>query len=132
MVNVSADIDSTELTALLVAMAKLYDWEMANSPFMQSVTGRHLYFKIANRVIGEKTLLEKSMKDLYQGANLTEKAVRLRLRDFESQNYLRSVCNDQDARVRCLMPTESMYEAMYLHANTAKKILSENFLIFKK
>lgn len=128
----ATDISATELTSLLLALAELYEWEMGHSPFLNTITGRHLYFKIANRVIGEKKLLARSMKDLYHGANISEKALRLRLREFETQNFIRSICDGEDARVRCLMPSESMYEAMYLHAQQAKKIFSKDFLVLKK
>ena len=128
----ATDISAAELTSLLLALAELYEWEMEHSPFLNTIKGRHLYFKIANRVIGEKAPLARSMKDLYHGANISEKALRLRLREFETQNFIRSICDDDDARVRCLMPSESMYEAMYLHAQQAKKIFSKDFLVLKK
>jgi DNA-binding MarR family transcriptional regulator len=84
-------------------------------------------FKVLECVSGER-----SLKDLYSGAKLSEKALRTRMREFEKNGVIESaVCLD-DGRAKYLMPTEKFYEAIYLHAQEAKRIFQKNFLMIDK
>ncbi len=129
----SPEIDSQELKSIISALVKIYEWEMQTPDFFYNVTSRHLYMKIAERAIVEESLMNKSMKDMYHGnTNLTEKGVRIRLREFEEKGKVRSIACKKDGRVKYLVPSESMLEFIYLHASHIKKILSEEFILIKK
>jgi DNA-binding MarR family transcriptional regulator len=126
------EIDNKQLTSIMTDLAELHQWELDNSPFLGTMTGRHLYFKIAQRSIGERALLSRSLKDLYSGAKLSEKALRTRMRELERNGVIESVACQDDGRAKYLMPTEKFYEAIYLHAQEAKKIFQKNFLMIEK
>lgn len=127
------DIDSKELKSIIKALVKIYDWEMQSPHFFHNITSRHLYMKIAERAIVEESLMTKSMKDIYHGSGgLTEKGVRMRLREFEEINQVRSIACKKDGRVKYVVPSESMLELIYLHAAYIKKVLSEEFILIKK
>lgn len=128
----SHDLDNKQLTSIMIDLAELHQWELENSPFLGTMTGRHLYFKIAQRSIGERALLSRSLKDLYSGAKLSEKALRTRMRELEKLGVIQSVACQEDGRAKFLMPTEKFYEAIYLHAQEAKRIFQKNFLMIDK
>ena len=62
----SKDMGAAELRGIIASLAELYQWEQDNSPTLRSMTGRHLYYKIAERAIADRSLLSGSLKrDLY-------------------------------------------------------------------
>ncbi len=124
-------MNSTELTAIMRNLSDLHKWELENSPFLNTMTGRHLYFQIAKRSVVDGGLLSRSLKELYTGTQLSEKALRMRVRDLERQGVIITVPGD-DARARHLMPTEKFYEAIYHHSLEAKRIFSRDFLMIEK
>lgn len=126
------EMNTDELVSLIHGLIELDEWERANSTFFQSVTSRYLYFKIAERSVIEGSLVNRSLKDLYQTPFLSEKALRIRLREFERDGVIESVQSGQDKRSRFLMPSEKFYESVYLHAEQAKRIFSERFYLIKK
>jgi hypothetical protein len=126
------DMDSGQLTIIIKNLAELHQWELDHAPFLNTMSGRHLYFRIAQRAVGERALLSKALKELYCGSNLSEKALRTRMREMERGGVVRSVSCKEDARSRYLMPTEKFYEAIYLHAQQARRIFGKDFLMIEK
>ena len=126
------DMDSGQLTVIIKNLAELHQWELDNSPFLNTMSGRHLYFRIAQRAVGERALLSKALKELYCGSNLSEKALRMRMREMEKDGAIQSVHCEGDARAKYLMPTEVFYEAIYLHAQQARRIFGKDFLMIEK
>jgi len=52
--------------------------------------------------------------------------------ELERNGVIESVACQDDGRAKYLMPTEKFYEAIYLHAQEAKKIFQKNFLMIEK
>ena len=122
------EMGANELRSIILSLAELNQWEQDHSIVMSSMTGRHLYYKIAERAIGERSLLSGSLKkDLYAGSNLSEKAIRLRMRELEKEGCIEAISSLNDARAKYLIPTEKFYELIYLHAEQTRKILSRYF-----
>ena len=121
-----------QLTAIVAKLAELHEWELEHSPLLSTLTGRHLYFRIAQRAVGDRSLLSKALKDLMGGAGYTEKALRIRMREMEANGYIASVNGEDDARSKYLMPTERFYETIYLHADHVRRIFEKDFLIIEK
>jgi DNA-binding MarR family transcriptional regulator len=129
---ITKDINTGQLTAIVAILAQLHEWEVDHAPFLSSLTGRHLYFRIAQRAVGDRALLSKALKDLIGGSIYTEKALRTRMREMERDGYITSVIGEEDARSKYLMPTEKFYEAIYLHADQVRRIFEKNFIIIEK
>lgn len=125
-------INTWQLTAIVANLAELHEWEIDHSPLLETMTGRNLYFRIAQRAVGDRALLSRSLKDLMGGSGFTEKALRTRMREMERNGYIASVSSEDDARSKCLMPTEKFYEAIYLHADQVRRIFEKNFLMIEK
>lgn len=126
------DINSGQLTAIVANLSRLHEWELDHSPCLSTLTGRHLYFRIAQRAVGERELLSKALKDLMGGSTYTEKALRIRMREMEKEGYIASVNGKNDARSKYLMPTEKFYESIYLHADQVRRIFEKDFLMIEK
>ena len=128
----SYEMNSGQLTAIINSLAELNQWELNNSPFLTTMSGRHIYYRIAQRAVGEQSLLSRSMKELYCGSNLSEKALRTRVRELEEQGVITTVSSTSDTREKYLMPTEKFYEAIYHHARQARRIFGRDFHMIEK
>lgn len=126
------EINSAQLTEIIRCLTELHEWELNNAPLLGSLTGRHLYYRIAARTVGDRELLSRSLKDLVGGVGYTEKALRTRMREMEAQGLIEALSGREDARSRCLMPTEKFYEFVYLHASQVKKTLEKSFFLIEK
>jgi DNA-binding MarR family transcriptional regulator len=126
------EINTSQLTFIVSNLAKLHEWELDHAPLLTTLTGRHLYFRIAQRAVGDRSLLSKALKDLMGGSGYTEKALRTRMHEMERDGYIASVIGEEDARSKYLMPTEKFYEAIYLHADQVRRIFDKNFLMIEK
>jgi DNA-binding MarR family transcriptional regulator len=129
---IAKEINTGQLTAIVANLAELHEWEIEHSPMLETLTGRHLYFRIAQRAVGDRALLSRALKDLMSGSGFTEKALRTRMREMEKNGYIASVNGASDARSKCLMPTEKFYEAIYLHSDQVRRIFDKNFLMIQK
>ncbi len=128
----SKEINTSQLTVIVSNLAALHEWELEFCPLLATLTGRHLYFRIAQRAIGDRALLSKALKDLMGGAGYTEKGLRNRIHQMEKEGYIVSVNGEEDGRSKYLMPTEKFYEAIYWHADQVRRIFEKDFLIIEK
>jgi DNA-binding MarR family transcriptional regulator len=126
------EINTAQLTAIVANLAELHEWEIEHAPLLGTLTGRHLYYRIAQRAVGDRALLSRALKDLMGGAGYTEKALRTRMREMEKHNLIESVNGEDDGRSKYLMPTEKFYESIYLHADQVRRIFEKNFLLIEK
>jgi len=129
---IDKQINTSQLTAIVANLAELHEWELECCPLLTTLTGRHLFFRIANRTVGDRALLSKAMKDLMGGGGFTEKGLRNRVQQMKQEGYIASITGEVDARSKYLMPTERFYEAIYLHADQVRRIFEKNFLMIEK
>ena len=128
----SRDINTAQLTAIVANLAELHEWELDHAPLLSTLTGRHLYYRIAQRAVGDRALLSRALKDLMGGSGYTEKALRTRMREMERAHLIESVSGEEDGRSKYLMPTEKFYESIYLHASQVKKTFEKNFFLIER
>lgn len=121
-----------ELALIATCLTKLHEWEMENIPMIYSSTGRLLYFRLAQQLLLNPNQQIKTLKDLYGDAQLSEKALRLRLREFEDVGLITTQAGQTDARVRCPEPTEKLQFLMESHMNEAKRLLGDCFFLIHK
>lgn len=126
------DINSAQLTSIVSNLAELHEWELEHAPMLSTLTGRHLYYRIAQRAVGDRALLSRALKDLMGGSGYTEKALRTRMREMERDGLIESVSGEEDGRSKYLMPTEKFYEQIYMHADQVRRIFEKNFLLIEK
>lgn len=64
------DLDEAQLTGIIALLAELHEWELTNAPLLSTLTGRHLYFRMAQRAVGDREHLSRALKDLTSGAGI--------------------------------------------------------------
>ncbi len=126
------ELNTSQLTAIVANLTELHEWELKHSPLLSTLTGRHLYYRIAQRAIGNRELLSRALKDLTVGSIYSDKALRTRMREMEDGGYIATVSCEDDARSKYLMPTEIFYESIYKHADQVRRIFEKDFLLIEK
>ena len=125
-------LSSAELTKITNFLADLHQWEAENLACLNSIRGRHIYFGMARQTVGQPSLISSSLKDLYMGGSMTERALRLRIRELEAEGFVKSVSSETDTRSKYLVPTEVFYESIYHHAREVHRLLEKNFFLVSK
>lgn len=115
------------LESFLINMAELYQWELKNSPLLGSMTGRHLYFEIAQNLFDTNELACKSLQDFCSGSMFSERALRMRMRQLESDQMIEVVAGCKDGRVKSILPTKKFFDDVLTHAQEAKRIFQKAF-----
>jgi len=69
------ELNTPQLTAIVSNLADLHEWEISHAPLLNTLTGRHLYYRIAQRAVGDRALLSRSLKDLMGGGRLYRKSI---------------------------------------------------------
>jgi DNA-binding MarR family transcriptional regulator len=130
-------VESTEYVnedwwSLVISLAELHQWELENHPLLTTLTGRHLYYRLAEESVKSDPALARALKDLFGGMYFTEKALRTRMRQMETDGLIQAVTSHEDARSKHLVPTEKFHELMSLHAEQVRKIFDKHFLLIEK
>lgn len=128
----SNEINARQLTHIMSNLAELHKWELENFPLLRTLTGRHLYFEIARRAVGDRQSLSGALKELMGDSGFTDKALRTRLLEMRKAGLIDSVRGTHDARSRHLIPTDKFYEMIHSYTNQVHHIFNKNFLMIEK
>ena len=118
---------------ILSSLIELKQWEWKNLPVLRTVVGQHVYFSIATQML--ETSNEKGARSLKQALNhpgYTDRAIRLKLREFERMGLIESVSSDIDKRVRNVIPTPEFEQFVKTHAKAYRSLLEREFLLLEK
>ena len=121
-----------EAWSLVVSLAELHQWELENHPLLGTLTGRHLYYRLAQESVNSQCALTRAIKDVFGSMQYTEKALRTRIRQMEREGLIEAVTRPDDARSKQLVPTEKFTQLMTLHAEQVRKIVDKQFLLIEK
>jgi hypothetical protein len=121
-----------EWWGLVISLAELHQWELENHPLLETLTGRHLYYRLAQESVKNEYALTRALKDVFGGMHFTEKALRTRMRQMEREGLIEAVTRPDDARSKQLLPTEKFNQMMTQHAEQVKKIFDKHFLLIEK
>lgn len=125
------DSISARQQAALMSLADLQQWETWQCPPLGTVCGRFLYFKIAQQVMSQAPG-SASLKDIHVDAQVSERALRLKLRDFEREGWIEAVSGSNDRRARQLVPTPKLMALITAHAQVLEQALSKSLLLIEK
>ena len=100
-------------------------------PPLGTVCGRFLYFKIAQQVMSQAPG-SASLKDIHVDAQVSERALRLKLRDFEREGWIEAVSGSNDRRARQLVPTPKLMALITAHAQVLEQALGKSLLLIEK
>ena len=117
---------------LVSSLAELHQWELENLPLLSTLTGRHLYYRMAEETFHPEEALTKALKDLFGGAHFTEKALRSRMREMERDGLIETITRQSDARSKQLIPTTKFHQLLEAHAEQVKRTFDKHFLLIEK
>lgn len=124
---------SIKTQAILLGLAQLHQWESASVPALGTMSGRFLYFKMMEQAMGAgQASSAHLLKNIHCDAQLSERAIRLKLREFERLGYVESTTGMQDKRARQLKPTAKMLAMMEEHIQAFEQIMGKELLLIEK
>lgn len=104
----------------------MHQWEWDQLPGGRTLVGRHVYFCIAKEVLlsgGFQT--GQPLKQILFHPELTDRAIRSKLREFELEGYLEMVPGAADKRYRQLVPTQALIDAIHNHADAMRQAIEK-------
>jgi hypothetical protein len=126
-------VDRTEKN-LFTALAEVNQWEWVELPVVRSLVGRHVYFCIVNEVLrNEKVRDGQPLKHVLFHPEFTDRAIRMKLREFELDGLIERFPDDVDKRYRRLVPTQALLDAIDKHAQILRQTIEKTtYCIDKK
>jgi len=116
----------------LEVQAELNYWEIVNFPLLKNTSSRQLYYSIIKEYIDSTS--STVLKELYfgDGVGVTDRALRLKLREFEGQGLIVCEPREFDRRSRQLRVTNDLMDKINLHATACQRIFSERFYFIEQ
>jgi DNA-binding MarR family transcriptional regulator len=108
-------------------------WETKYHPLLGTVVGRHVFLSIVRELEGDSVVIRaRSLKQIFSHPTLTDRAVRLKLRELEREGFIcMELCNE-DGRTRTLRVTPKFTACMEEHKHCLAKYMDQKFLLILK
>jgi hypothetical protein len=126
------DQDPQRHAKLLQVICQLHEWENQHLALAQSQVGRYLYLNIAMQLQEKRDGRSALLKGIYFNKELSERALRYKIREFENQGLIAFETNHADKRSKTILPTETFTQHLDAHVAEFGRILDQEFLIFPK
>lgn len=122
------------MKSLLCRVMEVYEWELSQLPFVDSMIGRHIYICVARELLSGNGNIEKniSIKRLLSTAYFTDRAIRMKIREMEQGGYLISEIGFVDKRSRVIRPTQKLSDLIDEHARCVASSVSRDIHIISK
>lgn len=118
---------------LLKALIETSQWEWDKLPGSRSLIGRHVYLCIANEVLqGTEIRAGQPLKHVLFHPVFTDRAIRMKLREFELMGYIEMQSSQTDKRFRQLVPTQALIDVIDKHACTLRQAVEKTTICIEK
>ena len=114
---------------LLRIMIQIRNFESSQHNELKTLSGRELFFRIAESYLHHPDK-DQQLKQLV-GAH-TERATRLRLREFEEEGLIEVLTNTIDHRTKRVIPTAKFLKILNAHLKLLKQICDEQYVMIDK
>ena len=115
----------------LRCLAAINEWERKHLPFIKSTSGRDLYFLIVKHfLLPDKVAPLIPLKSFT--FDLTDKAMRQRMHQFEKLGLLAIEVSAEDARNKTIRPTDALHRLFVAHTLATRNCYSNYFHFVKK
>ena len=115
----------------LRCLAVLNEWERVHMPFIKSTSGRDLYFLLVKHfLLSSDPSTSIPLKSFT--VDLTDKAMRRRMREFEKLKLLALEGCANDARSKTLRPTAQLHGLFDAHTMAMRACFRHYFHYVKK
>lgn len=114
---------------LLKVMLEIRNWEDVQLHEFQTISGRHLYFSLAETLLDEPNVSQR-IKQLR--GQVTERATRQRIREFVELGLVEISNNQNDQRAKNVIPTRKFITHLNSHLAFFKMVCEQRFLMLNK
>lgn len=110
-----------------------HQWETSGEALMGTIIGRHVYLCIISDMSPEGKISEsKSLKQVFSHPSFTDRAIRLKLREYENEGYITMEVNAGDGRTRSIRVTDKFMKQVEQHNALLQAAFKEQFLVIFK
>ena len=110
----------------LRCLAVLNEWERVHMPFLKSTSGRDLYFLLVKHfLLSPDPSASIPLKSFT--VDLTDKAMRRRMQEFEQLDWLVIEVHDDDARRKTIRPTQRLRDLFDAHSLMMRRCFRHYF-----
>jgi DNA-binding HxlR family transcriptional regulator len=117
---------------LLQVICQLHEWESRNLDLATTQAGRYLYLNIAKQLQDNRSGPSAFLKGIYYNKDLSERALRYKIREFENDGLIEFETHNSDKRSKKILPTPALLSTVDDHVQEFSRMLSNEFLIFPK
>ena len=118
---------------LLQVICQLHDWENQHLHLVQSQAGRYLYLSLVKQLIQAKEDQPSAfLKGIYHNQDLSERALRYKIREFEEEGLIKFESNQIDKRSKKIVPTDDLMQTLETHSQEFGRILATKFVVLPK
>ncbi len=126
------DLEPSLSAKLLQVICRLHEWESQHLDIASSQAGRYLYLNIAKQLQETREGPSAFLKGIYYNKDLSERALRYKIREFENDGLIAFEANATDKRSKKILPTPALLSTLDEHTQEFSRMLSNEFLIFPK
>ena len=126
------DNDQLLSTKFLQVICQLHEWENQHLGLAHTQAGRYLYLNIAKQLQADKGGPSALLKGIYYNKELSERALRYKIREFESDGLIEFESSNIDKRSKKILPTDTLLKTLETHAAEFGRMLGHELLIFPK
>ena len=119
-----------EAASLVQVLTQLHEWEARREALLTSMSGRHLYFSVAGRMVASGR--GPTVKEAVTAWHITDRAIRARLADMLDKGYFSVEPLPGDRRARALIPLEPYEQLLLEHAAEFKRLMSQQFMLIER
>lgn len=116
----------------LRVICQLHEWESQHLDVTATQAGRYLYLNIARQLQEQRGGTSAFLKGIYYNKDLSERALRYKIREFEDDGLIEFETNTADKRTKKILATSELLNKLNAHAHEFSRMLSSEFLIFPK
>jgi len=126
------DTDSGLNAKLLQVICQLHEWESRHLDLATTQAGRYRYLNIAKQLQDNRSGPSTFLKGIYYNKDLSERALRYKIREFENDGLIEFETHNSDKRSKKILPTPALLSTVDDHVQEFSRMLSNEFLIFPK
>lgn len=123
--------EKSQYQHFIKCLMQVHQWETSSNPLLSTIVGRHIYLCIISELSKNGEInVSRSLKQIFLHPTLTDRAIRLKLRDLESQGYIVTEINETDGRTKSIKVTDKFFGFMDDHNRILASSYRKNFLLF--
>ncbi len=118
---------------LMKCLVTAHRWELTGHPLFGTYVGRHVCMCIIGG-LNELSEIDnvKSLKQIFSSTSITDRAIRLKLRDLEKSGYIEMDSGSFDSRYRKLIITEKFKSIIGVYEKEIFTIFCKELVLLKK